>query len=160
MNLAETHRLLTAIRAVDNRNFDDVTVATWRQILADHEYADCATAALDHFRDDPDRYLMPGHIHRRAAALASRRAGAARRAELDGQLAIEAADQGEPADRRAERDELLARLAEKLGPSDPTVLRRREWVRAERQRQRAYEPNPHYDPSRVAEVLRRAQDTA
>jgi hypothetical protein len=155
VNLAETHRLLTAIAAVDNRRFDDATVAVWRQILVDQQFDDCALAAVEHFREEPDAYLMPGHIHRRAAALARRRAGAIRRAELDAQLAIEA---GETVDKTADVIELVEALAARMGTGDPDVLRRPEWVRRERQRTRELRegPNPLYDPQRAARLAREA----
>lgn len=154
MNLAETHQLLTVIAAVDNRNFDDATVTTWRQILAEQQFDDCYAAAVDHLRDDPDTYLMPGHIHRRATALARIRAGRRRAVQLARQREIEAA---ETVDRSAEVAELVDALARRMGTGDLTVLRRREWVEHERdqQRQRTAEPNPNYDPQRAAELARR-----
>ena len=48
-------------------------------------------------------------------------------------------------DRSADVADMLAALRDRLGPSDPSVLRRAEWVREERLRQRpAAGPNPHY----------------
>lgn len=153
MNLAETHRLLTVVASVDNRRFDDATVTMWRQILADQDFDDCAQAVVEHFREEPDAYLMPGHVHRRAAALARRRAGRARLAELTERHAIESA---ETVDRTADVIEMVEALAARMGTGDPNVLRRPEWLRHERQAaaERREGPNPNYDPRRAARIAR------
>lgn len=153
MNLAETHRLLTVIATIDNRRFDDATVSVWRRILDNNAYIDCEQAVTDHFRDRPDVYLMPGHIHAAAQQIASRRLGAVRKAKLDQQHALQTA---ETVDRTPDVIEMVERLAARMGTSDRDILRRQEWVKQERQRQRdRIGRNPNYDPRRAADIARR-----
>lgn len=73
MNRAETHDLLTAIAAIDNRKFDDAAVIMWHRILGHVDPADAGRAITEHFGTS-DAYLMPVHIARLADGYAKSRA--------------------------------------------------------------------------------------
>lgn len=154
--------------AYDQRTLGDTDVLAW------HEALNLADPPID--RDDAlhavarwhaealDGRIRPAHVIRGAQAIAHRRAGQAKAAEVEEQRALDAST-GPTADRQAQLRSVVTDIAEKLtakyGPSNPGVIRRREWYDREQRRQRAdAAPNPNYDPSRAAEVLRRGQDTA
>lgn len=144
MTPADTARVLAKAAAFDQRTVGAADVASWHEVLHDLDVADALAAVTTHFRETTDR-LMPAHIRRIALSLASQRAGAERRAHLDAQRAVEST---ETVDRTPEVAELVDQLARRMGTGDPTVLRRREWVERERNRQRteraAAQPNPHF----------------
>lgn len=138
-------RILAKCAAYDQRTIGDADVAAWHEALNLAEPAITAADALLavaqwHADNTDERRIRIAHIIRGAQHIAHRRAGAERAAKLAEQLAVEAA---ETEDHTEERDELLAKLADKFGTGDPAVLRRREWVAHER-RQRMAKPNPHF----------------
>lgn len=147
MNLTETAQLLALIKQFDNRQYDRVTVAAWQEVLADIEHADAVGAVKDHVRESAD-YLKVAHIRAGALAYAHRRAGRQRVAEIEQRLAIEEAAAGDrraPADRSPAVKELLAELAERLGPGKPDQLRWRDPTLFGPPKPRASdEPNPKF----------------
>jgi len=163
VNLAETHDLLTYAASVDNRRFDDATVMAWQQILAELSFADCRSATAAHFATSVE-YLMPVHIRLGALAVVRDRKRVVRElAEAAERRAIES----DPTrrDRSADVAALIAQLRDRLPPTDLAVVRRPEWLRSDRQRQRwpVEPPNPHYDPaalSRLATMLAELEDGA
>lgn len=165
LSQAETAVILTKIAACDQRTLGRTDVIAWTEILnlADPPIAceDALAAVAQWHADALDGRIRPAHVIQGAQAIARRRAGAAKAAELAERAELEAA---ETVDRTPEVVELVDQLARRMGTGDPTVLRRREWVAAERRRQRERDnppvPNPQYDPRRAAEILRRNQDTA
>jgi len=72
VNGAETAKLLTLIATVDNRSFDNATVAVWGKVLQDVELADAQDAVVSHWRSS-DEYLMPIHVLREADAISRAR---------------------------------------------------------------------------------------
>lgn len=138
-------RILAKASAYDQRTVGDSDIAAWHEALnlADPPITlDDALAAVArwHVENVDDRRIRIAHVIQGAQRIAYRRAGAERAARLAEQAEIEAA---ETEDHSEDRDELLAKLAEKFGTGDPAVLRRREWVEHERRKQRRLaEPNP------------------
>lgn len=147
MNRREAALLLGMAAARDRRTIGDADVRAWAEDLDDIDFADAQAALRQHFRESTE-WLMPVHIRRRATEIVRERHRIERETAEAEREAIEAAQRGPVEDRSPDVTDLLGRLAAKLGPSDPTVLRRREWVERERRRQRAQrpdaQPNPHY----------------
>lgn len=144
MNRAETAELLAFIARIDNRRHDDATVLAWWEILNDLPATDCREAAQRHFATS-DAYLMPIHIRRGAEDLARDRHRAAREAAERRALEATRGAHVPTEDRSDDVLALIVQLRDRLGDYDPNVLRRPEWVREERLRERAETPpNPHY----------------
>lgn len=144
MNKSQVAAILGLIAARDNRTIGEVDVRAWHEDIGDLEFDDARRAISLHFQESTD-YLMPVHVRRIAKQLARERHRVEREERERKAIEAETAARGPIRDRSPEVADLLARLAEKLGPSDPTVLRRREWVRHERHRRLSEAPpNPHY----------------
>ncbi|MGW1059328.1 hypothetical protein [Micromonospora rubida] len=147
MNRSEIAALLGAMAARDRRTIGKSEVEAWHTDIGDLDFDVARDAVNQHFRSS-DAYLMPVHVRRLAADITRERSRIAR--EERERLSIEAAQEGRAGrnpvrDRSDDVTDMLATLRDRLGPSDPTVLRRAEWVREERLRQRtAAAPNPHY----------------
>lgn len=145
MTPADIARVLAKAAAFDQRTVGEADILAWYDAIGDLDPTDALEAVSRHYRESTDR-LMPAHIRRIAAQLVRERHRIER--EQRDRLAIEAtASAAVPTqDRRADVDDLLGKLRDRLGPSDPNVLRRTEWVRTEKRRQRANDagPNPHY----------------
>lgn len=141
MNLQETHALLIFVASIDNRKFDDATVAAWQTILADVAHDDAQFAVIDHFALKTD-YLMPAHVRAGAVAIVDqRRRDQLRQVAAEEQLALEA-DRGPTTDRRAEIAEFIRGIN---GPGDPDKLHgRKAFWRREQRPHRAAEPNPYF----------------
>lgn len=138
-------RILAKASAYDQRTVGDADIAAWAEALnlANPPITlDDALAAVAAWHADnvEERRIRVAHVIRGAQHIAYRRAGAERAARLAELAELEAA---EIEDHTEERDELLAKLAEKFGTGDPAVLRRRERVAHER-RQRMAKANPHF----------------
>lgn len=150
ITLGDAARVLAKCSAYDQRTIGEADVAAWAEALnlanPPITAAD-ALAAVAHWHAETteDRRIRPAHVIQVAQQLAKRRAGAARRQQLDEQEALNAA---ETTDHSSDVVELVDALARKMGTGDPTVLRRREWVEWERKQQRAAraaaEPNPGF----------------
>lgn len=145
MTPGDTARVLAKAAAFDQRTVGAADVAAWHEALHDLDTADALAAVTRHYAANEQR-LMPVHVRRITAELARERHRIAREEQERRALEAEAADRGTVRDRSAEVADMLATLRDRLGPSDPSVLRRAEWVRDERlrQRQATAEPNPLY----------------
>lgn len=145
MTPGDAARVLTKAAAFDQRTIGEADVLAWHEALADVDPADALGAVTRHYANSEQR-LMPVHVRRISAEIARDRHRVER--EERERLALEAenARRGPVRDRSADVADMLAELRDRLGASDPTVLRRAEWVRVERARQREAEavPNPHY----------------
>lgn len=62
MKLADGRALLELISAVDGRPVNDETAFAWATILDNVSLGDAMQAAVEHFRNHPDKRIMPGHI--------------------------------------------------------------------------------------------------
>lgn len=145
MTPGDTARVLAKAAAFDQRTVGQADVAAWHEALHDLDVTDALAAVTRHYAAN-DQRLMPVHVRRLATELDRERHRIAREERERLALEAETADRGTVRDRSADVADLLATLRDRLGPSDPSVLRRAEWVREERLRQRAQDagPNPHY----------------
>lgn len=75
MTPLETSQLLAAVATLDNRHFDNATVAAWARLLAEVDAQDASDAVVRHFQTSDD-YLMPVHVLRGGQAIAAERAQA------------------------------------------------------------------------------------
>ncbi|MCZ7376525.1 hypothetical protein [Micromonospora sp. WMMC250] len=143
MNATDIANVLAKAAAFDQRTVGQADILAWHEALHDLDAADALAAVTRHYASSEQR-LMPVHVRRIASDLARERHRVAR--EEAERLALEAtaADAVTVRDRSADVADMLATLRDRLGPSDPSVLRRAEWVREERLRQRDAVPNPHY----------------
>lgn len=62
MTREELNALLTRLQVLDNRQVDRLTADAWWPIVGHLRYDDALEAMHNHFRDNPDIYLKPGHI--------------------------------------------------------------------------------------------------
>jgi len=145
MNLIDIASVLAKAAAFDQRTVGQADILAWHEALHDLDPADALAAVTRHYASSEVR-LMPVHVRRIALDLARDRHRAAREEQERLELEAAAADAVTVRDRSAEVADMLATLRDRLGPSDPSVLRRAEWVREERLRQRTADavPNPHY----------------
>lgn len=144
MKPGDAARVLAKAAAFDQRTIGEADIAAWYEALADLDAADALAAVTRHYAES-DKRLMPVHVRTHALDIRRDRQQREREAEQRHELTAYAATGVGVRDRSAEVADMVAKLRQKLGPSDPTVLRRAEWVREERQRQRAdARPNPHY----------------
>lgn len=147
MTPGDIARVLAKAAAFDQRTVGASDVAAWHEALGDIDLTDALEAVTRHYRTD-DRRIMPVHIRRITADIDRERRRAAREAREQAEAAVAAIGRGPVEDRTADVVDLVHRMRNKLTASDPDVLRRREWVVAERNRRRAEraraEPNPLY----------------
>ena len=148
MTPQEAAAVLAKAQAYDRRTVGEADILAWQEALADVDLADALAAVTAHYRESTD-WLMPAHVLRIAAHLTRERHRVERETRERHAVEVDRAgrDGRDPVrDRSAAVTDMLATLRDRLGPSDPTVLRRPEWVREERQRQRAADAaqNPHY----------------
>lgn len=105
MNAIELEELLRRIQGYDNRELTEDGARAWAEQLARVPFALAAQAVVEHFREEPDKYLTPGHVYQRARALyevrqreaaTATRAAAEERSDAIRQAALErkAADLG------------------------------------------------------------------
>lgn len=144
MTKSQVAVILGLIAARDRRTVGEVDVHAWHEDIGDLEFDDARRAISAHFRESTE-YLMPVHLRRLAIGFARDRHRIEREERERLALEAEAADRGPVTDRSANVADMLAHLRQRLGDSDPTVLRRREWVRHERRRRLDdAPPNPRY----------------
>lgn len=62
MNRNELAVLLTRLQALDNRQVDRAVADAWWPIVGHLAFEDALEAMHNHFRNNPDTYLKPGHI--------------------------------------------------------------------------------------------------
>jgi len=146
--------LLTLIAARDRRTVGKIDVTVWHDDIGDLDYTEAAQAVTEHFREEPDTWLMAGHIRRRVKAARAKRIDAAGtvaehkalhgrdvadegayRAELR-RIHRDLGDAGQPPPFRA----IEAGRAEAVAPGDTSSYRKlREAWEAERAAQREAE---------------------
>lgn len=145
MNPIDIANVLAKAAAFDQRTVGQADILAWHEALHDLDAADALAAVTRHYATSEQR-IMPVHVRRIATDLARERHRIAREEQERRELEAEAAAAVTVRDRSAEVADMLATLRDRLGPSDPSVLRRQEWVREERLRQRTADatPNPHY----------------
>lgn len=80
MKLSEAQALLEMISAIDGRPVTDDISFAWATILDAVPAQDAMQAAVDHFRNHPEKWIMPGHILAGAVRVAEERKAAARAA--------------------------------------------------------------------------------
>jgi hypothetical protein len=142
MNLVETNQLLRFLASVDNRRYDDATVAAWQAILDDVDHADAMQAAVNHFRDETD-YLTPAHITAGARAAVEDREREILREQVQHRLAKLDSYAEEPRvitsgeDRAPEVLALIRSVTDSLPQMDNHA---RAVARAQRERGRAEKP--------------------
>ena len=67
--------LLSLIAARDRRTIGKADVAVWMEDIGDLSFDDARRAVADHFREEPDTWLMAGHVRRRVQAMRAERLG-------------------------------------------------------------------------------------
>lgn len=139
---SEAAKLLGKLAATDGRTVSEATARAWAETLPDVTLAEALGAVPAHFRESTE-WCMPVHVLRIVEAARREQHRLEREADEAAQAALEP---GPVTDRSPEVGDLLAKLAERLGPSNPAVLRRREWVERERRRQREQRPDAVPNP--------------
>jgi hypothetical protein len=61
MNDAELIKVIARIQAGDNRQVDQITLAHWRDMIGEYNFADAIAAVVMHFKHST-AYLQPAHI--------------------------------------------------------------------------------------------------
>lgn len=69
--------LLTLIAARDRRTLGKTDVTVWAFDIGDLDYDDACQAVAEHFREEPDTWLMAGHVRKRVKAIREARLGPA-----------------------------------------------------------------------------------
>jgi hypothetical protein len=180
--------LLSLIAIRDRRTIGKTDVTVWAFDIGDLDFADASQAVADHFREQPDTWLMAGHIRRRVEQMRADRLGppgpglspipppadpddvrgylAALRAQqariADGAENLPALDAGEPADPEG-NPHARRILAEFRARQADAQRRRAERAAAESEALRLYRDAvkrlTELDvPERVAAVMDRARD--
>lgn len=72
MNGIELEALLAKVQGYDNRELTEDGARAWAEQLARVPYAYAAQAVAEHFREEPDKWIGPGHVLRRAKAIYER----------------------------------------------------------------------------------------
>lgn len=135
----EVGRILAKIQAFDRRNVGRAEVVVWTEALQSADppiaEADALAAVTRWFAVTAEGWIRPAHVISGAQEVAKLR----RRLEREHahQQAIEAAPIEAVGEHSDEVLALLRQIRDQLGPGRPDALRRPEWVRAERHRQRA-----------------------
>jgi hypothetical protein len=62
MNAAEMGELLGFAAAFDNRTAGDADIIAWLEAIGDLPFDDARAAVAAHYRNDPDKRLMPAHV--------------------------------------------------------------------------------------------------
>jgi hypothetical protein len=128
MNEIEAAGVLAKAAAFDRRKVGDAEILAWREALADLDVRDCLDAVTAHYRESSE-WLSPAHVRRHAVRTRNVRFDERQRQAR--QLAL---SPGAPAERPAEVDRLIGKLAAEF--SDPD-LHQRAQQRARRERGRA-----------------------
>lgn len=136
----DAFRILAMIAAYDQRTVGETDGLAWHTALnlADPpiNFDDAMTAVATWHAENTEGRIRPAHVIQGAQLVARRRAGAERAARLADMRALPAAPEQELTPER--REQMLAAIP----PGVPNILRRREWVRWERERSRGDEgPN-------------------
>jgi hypothetical protein len=70
MDQDDIRDLLAIVQAVDSRDIGDVDVTMWLTLLSGLHKDDCLGAIMAHRREEPGVWLEPGHVVKRAKAIA------------------------------------------------------------------------------------------
>lgn len=123
MDAEQVAKVLTKIRAFDNRKVESLTIAAWVEAIGDLDYRECLEAVAEHFRTSTD-YIMPAHVRRLAEAIGSRRRAEAADEAIEARRALSGV-RPQTTDRSRE---VLARLRTMLPPGRPEKLRGSHWL--------------------------------
>lgn len=66
MNAEELEVLLARVQGYDSREVTADVARAWAEQLKDVPYAYASQAVVEHFRDEPDKWIGPGHVRKRA----------------------------------------------------------------------------------------------
>jgi hypothetical protein len=69
MNRDDVIDVLTAVSAADRRTIGKADVDVWQAIIGDLHRDLALQAVRGHLRDEPDVWMQPGHVYKRARAL-------------------------------------------------------------------------------------------
>jgi hypothetical protein len=69
VNRNDTIDILALVSAADRRTVGDTDVDVWFGVIGELGRDECAQAVRDHLRQDPDVWLQPGHVYKRARAI-------------------------------------------------------------------------------------------
>ncbi len=62
MNATEMGKLLGFAAVFDNRTVGDADIIAWLEAIGDLPFSDARAAVAAHYRNEPDRRLMPAHV--------------------------------------------------------------------------------------------------
>lgn len=65
MNRSEAAELLAVVQSGDRRTVGQADVELWAEVLGDVPLTFASNAVIAHFKDYPEVWLQPGHIHQR-----------------------------------------------------------------------------------------------
>ena len=108
MNAAEMGKLLGFAAVFDNRTVGDADIIAWLEAIGDLSFADARSAVAAHYRNEPDKRLMPAHVLQ--GVRATRRDRLARTV-----MPAPDADPDSPVSYRASFAAMLKRLADGFG---------------------------------------------
>lgn len=69
MNRNDTVDILALVSAADRRTIGATDVDVWFGVIGELGRDECAQAVRDHLRQDPDVWMQPGHVYKRARAI-------------------------------------------------------------------------------------------
>lgn len=125
MNTDEIIDLLSLhIAARDRRTIGDADVAVWMADVGDLDFADAVQAVSEHFREQPDTWLMAGHVRKRV------KANRAKRIERAGTSAEHQALEGRDAGSEEDHRRALVNIRRELADGHPPPFREIEDGRA------------------------------
>jgi len=108
VNAAEMGELLGFAASFDNRTVGDADIIAWLKAIGDLPFADAEAAVAAHYRNEPDKRLMPGHVLQGVKAT--------RRARLEHEvMPAPDADPDSPVTYRASFAAMLKRMADGFG---------------------------------------------
>jgi len=68
MTPKEISDLLKEIAARDRRTIGATDIAVWLKDIGDLNFNEASDAVAEHFREEPDKWLMAGHVYKRVKA--------------------------------------------------------------------------------------------
>lgn len=108
MNAVEMGKLLGFAAVFDNRTVGDADIIAWLEAIGDLPFGDARSAVAAHYRNEPDRRLMPAHVLQGVKAM--------RRARLEHEvMPAPDADPDSPVSYRASFAAMLKRMADGFG---------------------------------------------
>ncbi len=73
MNATEMGELLGFAASFDKRTVGDADIIAWLEAIGDLPFGDARAAVAAHYRNEPDKHLMPGHILKGVRAMRAAR---------------------------------------------------------------------------------------